>query len=184
MISTRPPTLLRHGALVLTLGCAALAGCGTRAQATDSFLGFITPYRIEIVQGNAVTKEQAAQVRQGMSREQVQAILGTPMLTDPFHADRWDYVFSLRRPGIEAQRRVVVAYFRDNRLDRLVTPNDLPTEAEFVAAIVPARKVTVPALELTEAQRKALPVPAPRAADASTQTPAGPARDYPPLEPR
>ena len=169
---------------MLALCSAVLAGCGTRTQSTDSFLGFITPYRIEIVQGNAVTKEQAAQVRPGMSREQVQNILGTPMLADPFHADRWDYVFSLRRPGIELQRRVIVAHFKNERLDRLVTPDDLPTEAEFVSAIVPARKVTVPPLELSDAQRKALPAPAPRKDEAAALAPVGAAREYPPLEPR
>lgn len=186
MISTRPPTLLLRGALLLSLGVAAatLAGCGTRTQSTDSFLGFITPYRIQIVQGNAVTKEQVAVVKPGMSREQVQAILGTPMLADPFHADRWDYIFAIRRTGNEMQKRSVVAHFKGDALDRLIAPDDLPSEAEFVAAITPVRQVTVPPLELTDAQRKALPVPPPRKEEANALTPRGAARTYPPLEPR
>ncbi len=170
------------GAALLSL---ALAGCGTRNQSTDSFLGFITPYRIDIVQGNAVTKEQASAVRPGMSREQVQSILGTPMLADPFHADRWDYIFSIRRPGTAVQRRVVVAEFnKAGTLERLQAPDDLPNEAEFVASIVPVRKISPPELELTDTQRQALPAPAPRRAETKSVAPQGVARTYPPLEPR
>jgi outer membrane protein assembly factor BamE len=171
-------------AAVLLLGTQI--GCTTRNQSTDSFLGFITPYRIDIVQGNAVTKEQVAAVRVGMSREQVQNILGTPMLADPFHADRWDYTFSLRRPGTAVQRRTVVAHFsKAGTLEKLIAPNDLPDEAQFVAAIVPKRPGVAPSLELSEAQRQALPKPpAARPDAAATTAPQGPARSYPPLEPR
>jgi outer membrane protein assembly factor BamE len=51
------------------------------------------------VQGNVVTSEQVARVKPGMTRAQVRDILGTPLLTDPFHADRWDYLFTIRRQG-------------------------------------------------------------------------------------
>ncbi len=186
MISIRPLTLRRRGALWLPLALTAVlgAGCATREQSTDSFLGFITPYRIDIVQGNAVTKEQVALVRPGMTREQVQAVLGSPMLADPFHADRWDYFFSLRRPGTAPQKRVVVAHFKGGTLDRLEAPDDLPTEAEFVASVVPVRKdAKVPDLMLSSEQRAALPAPVPRKDDAAAQ-PQGPARSYPPLEPK
>jgi outer membrane protein assembly factor BamE len=189
MISTRTLTLTPTGqrtaaSLLLAVAMTLLAGCGTRVQSSDSFLGLITPYRIDIVQGNAVTKEQVALIKPGMSREQVQAVLGTPMLADPFHADRWDYFFSLRRPGTAIQKRVVVAHFKADRLDRLVAPDDLPNEADFVATVVPVRKGTPPNLELSEAQRKALPTPPARKDDVSAAAPAGPARAYPPLEPR
>lgn len=186
MISSRSQTLRPRGALLLAFAAVAAlgAGCGTRQQSTDSFLGFVTPYRIDIVQGNAVTKEQVAAVRPGMSREQVQAVLGTPMLTDPFHADRWDYFFSLRRPGTAVQKRVVVAHFKGASLERLEAPDDLPSEAEFVASVVPVRKdLKVPELMLSDAQRAALPAPAPRKADDAAQ-PLGAVRIYPPLEPR
>ncbi len=169
---------------VLPVLMLSSAGCATREQSTDSFLGLITPYRIDIVQGNAVTKEQVALIKPGMTRSQVIAVLGSPMLTDPFHGNRWDYIFSIRRPGTEPQRRSIVAHFDGDRLTRLEAPDNLPTENEFVASIVPVKRVETPrVLELTEEQRKSLPVPA-RKEEPAAPASAGPLRAYPPLEPR
>ena len=53
----------------------------------------IAPYRIEIQQGNFVSQEMVSQLKLGMSKDQVRFVLGTPLITDSFHADRWDYVF-------------------------------------------------------------------------------------------
>ena len=50
----------------------------------------ITPYRIEIQQGNFVSQEMVSQLKPGMSKDQVRFVLGTPLITDSFHADRWD----------------------------------------------------------------------------------------------
>ena len=118
----------------LLVACIALAGCESLDR-TDSLFGLITPYRIDIVQGNAVTKEQLALIKPGATRLQVRDVLGTPLLADPFHADRWDYLFTLRRPGAELQRRSVVVFFDGDRVKSVEAPNDLPTEREFVASI-------------------------------------------------
>lgn len=148
-----------------------------------NFLGILQPYRIDIVQGNVLTKDQIERVRPGMSRLQVRDVLGSPLLTDLFHADRWDYVFTIRRPGVEPVRRAVVVIFEGDRLLRVDAP-DLPTEREFVAQIGrPPSGRELPVLELTEEQRKALPVPAKPAPDAAPESIPGPARNYPPLEP-
>ncbi len=176
-------------AALLLGGCSSLPSLPSVSsllpdvRGADSFLGLITPYRMDIVQGNVVTKEQAALVKPGMGRNQVRDILGSPMLADLFHADRWDYVFTIRRPGTDAQRRSVVAYFKDDKLDRLEAP-DLPSEKEFVASLANRRAESgkVPTLELTAEQRQALPPPAkPPAAPAAE--PMGAVRPYPPLEP-
>jgi outer membrane protein assembly factor BamE len=159
-----------------------LAGCSSIQPTTDRLLGVITPYRIDIMQGNVVTQELAALVKPGMSREQVRDLLGSPLLVSAFHADRWDYVFTLRRQGVEPQRRSVVAHFKDNRLDKLEVPNDLPSEIDFVASVRPERKGgAAPVLALTDEQKRALPPPVKTETPATTQ-PQGPARDYPPLE--
>lgn len=165
--------------LLGTLAAGTLvAGCES-LQRTDSFMGLITPYRIDIVQGNAVTREQAAQLKPGLTRLQVRDILGTPLIADPFHAERWDYIFTMRRPNTAAQRRSVVVLFEGDVV-KSVQATELPTEREFVASISRARDLKVPKLELTEDERKALPLPARR--EAPPAEPVGPVREYPPLE--
>jgi outer membrane protein assembly factor BamE len=163
-------------------GVAALGGCASLSS-EGNLLGLITPYRIDIVQGNVVTKEQLALVRPGMSRVQVRDVLGSPLVADVFHADRWDYVFTIRRPGTQPQLRSVVAFFEGDRLLRVDAP-ELPSEREFVASISrTSASGKTPQLELTPEQRAALPVPAKPAAPAPEPEASGPVRDYPPLEP-
>lgn len=161
------------------LGALLVAGCASSTQSTDDFLGIITPYRIDIVQGNVVTKEQMALVKPGLSRAQVRDVLGTPLITDPFHADRWDYVFDIRRPGTEAQRRHIVLTFDGETLKTIDAP-ELPSEHEFVASIAKPSHAKPPRLELSDEQRDALPLP-PRP-EAPAPEPTGPVRSYPPLE--
>ena len=170
-----------HRLLLVSCALAAaglLSGCES-LQRTDSFLGFITPYRIDIVQGNAITKEQAALLKPGLSRLQVRDILGTPLLTDPFHANRWDYIFTMRRPGTDAQRRSVVVNF-DGDVVKSVDAPELPSERDFVASISRFKDPRAPKLELSEDERKALPMPVKR--EAPPAEPVGAVRDYPPLE--
>ena len=160
--------------LVLTAGCQSL-------QWSDNFLGRITPYRLEVVQGNVITKEQAALVRPGMSKAQVRDVLGSPLLTDLFHVARWDYVFTIRRRGAEPQLRTIVALFDGDKLKSIETGGELPAEREFVASIDTGKSSrSVPALTLTDEQRKALPVP-PRPPQIEA-VPDVAARTYPPLE--
>jgi outer membrane protein assembly factor BamE len=167
------------GLLVTLLAVPALlGGCASR-QSTDSVFGFLTPYRIDIVQGNVLTRDQVELVKPGMSRAQVRDVLGTPLIADLFHTDRWDYVFDIRRPGAEAQRRSVVVRFEGDKL-KLIEAPELPTEREFVASISTFSNVKPRVLELTPEQRQALPPPVRREAPAAE--PVGPLREYPPLE--
>ncbi len=155
-----------------------LSGCES-LQRTDSLFGLITPYRIDIVQGNAITKEQAELIKPGMSRLQVRDILGTPLLTDPFHAQRWDYLFTLRRPNTALQRRSVVVTFEGDVV-KGIEAGELPSEREFVASISRFKDVRAPKLELSEDERKALPIPV--RPPAPPAEPEGPVRSYPPLD--
>jgi outer membrane protein assembly factor BamE len=159
-----------------------LAGCSSWVNHQDRFAYVVPLYKVEIVQGNVVTKEQAERIKPGMSREQVRDILGSPMLADAFHADRWDYVFTIRRQGAEPQARQVVARFNGEALKALEIPTDLPTEEAFVASINTFKPTgAAPKLQLTEEERNKLARPA-AAAPAAPSEAQGPARVYPPLE--
>jgi outer membrane protein assembly factor BamE len=166
--------------ILLITASASLAACGGLNGASTRVAGIVTPYKMDIVQGNFVSKEQAAAIKPGMSRTQVRDILGTPLLTSVFHADRWDYVFTFKRQGLEPQARKVAVFFKGDALER-IEADALPSEAEFVASLDSGRKTTkVPALEMTPESLAQLPPPA--KAVESKPLPPLPA-SYPPLEP-
>jgi outer membrane protein assembly factor BamE len=174
-------TSQRSAGAALALLAALLAGCQS-LQSSENFLGVVTPYRIEVVQGNVITREQVALAKPGLTRAQVRDVLGSPLLADPFHADRWDYVFTIRRQGAEPQLRRVVVRFKSDILESLEGGAGLPSEHEFVVSIDTFKTArNAPPLVLTEEQIKALPAPV-RPAPPEPPPPV-PARTYPPLEP-
>ena len=84
-------------------------------------------YRVDIQQGNLLDVEQVDQVEVGMTRSQVRFLLGTPMVIDSFDADRWDYVYSLRRGhSREVTRRHLVVWFDGDKVARVEEPIPLP----------------------------------------------------------
>jgi outer membrane protein assembly factor BamE len=86
----------------------------------------LKPYRMEIQQGNFVSQEAVSQLKLGMTKEQVRFVLGTPLLTDIFHADRWDYVYRRQKVNSNVlEHRKIAVYFEDGKLKRIegdVTP--------------------------------------------------------------
>lgn len=101
------------------------------------FLGIFTPYRVTIQQGNFVSKEMVEQVKLGMTREQVRFLLGTALLTDMFHADRWDYVFRLLKPSGELTTSRVTVFFEKSLVAK-IDRGDLPNEQEYLKRITDA----------------------------------------------
>ena len=176
--SIRPNPL---GLLVLLVSLG-LAGCGSLDSASKKAAGVVSPYSIDIVQGNVVTREQIAAVQLGMPREQVQSILGTSLLVSVFHAQRWDYVFTFKHQGQTPQSRRVTLFFRDDRLDK-IEADDLPSEAEFVKGLPSTGALGKPRpLEAT--LEKLNKYPAPKAAELISPTVGLPGpSSYPPLEP-
>ena len=178
------------GAATLASGlaaCSSVGGTGAAEGAGNRLVTALSPYKIDVVQGNFVSKEQAQALKPGMSRLQVKDILGTPLLASVFHADRWDYVFTFRRQGLAPQARAVTVYFKGDVLERYAADN-LPTEAEFVSSLDSGRSTgKVPVLE---ASPETLAKFAPAAAPATTGAGANPALvplapdRYPPLESR
>jgi outer membrane protein assembly factor BamE len=108
---------------------------GVQTEKQGRFLGFLSPYRPDIQQGNFISQEMVAQLREGMTREQVLFILGTPLLTDIFHAERWDYAFRYQKRNGEITNSRVTVFFKENRLARYEGGN-LPTEEDYLARIV------------------------------------------------
>ncbi len=166
--------------LALLAACAALAGCSSFDGASLRLAGLVKPYQTQVVQGNFISREQVSLLQPGQSRQQIRDILGTPLVSSVFHADRWDYIFTLRRQGSEPQAYRLTVFFKGDTLERF-EGDTMPTEAEFVASLDIQRKgVPVPPLEATEAQLQRYPVPAPAAPAAP---PPSAATVYPPLEP-
>ena len=110
-------------------------------------------------------------------------VLGTPLVVSVFHSDRWDYVFTLRRQGVDPQSRRLSVYFKGDVLDRF-EGDEMPSEAEFVAQLDSRTKSKkIPPLEATNEQLSKFPVPK-RSVSASSQGDEAPLpATYPPLEP-
>jgi outer membrane protein assembly factor BamE len=171
----------RPSFVLAAVACALVAGCGSIDTASNRMLGMITPYRVEVVQGNFVSREQVEALKPGMSRQQVRDVLGTPLVTSLFHADRWDYVFTLKRQGVEPQQRKLAVFFKGDALERF-EGDTMPSEAEFVAALDKRRIGKVPPLEATPEQLKRYETDKPATASLPP-APVPPTTTYPPLEP-
>ncbi len=87
---------------ILLLSALVTAGCGI--------------HRVDIQQGNLINQEMVDQLKPGMDQRQVQLILGTPLIRDPFHHDRWNYYYSLKKKGMPFKRYSLQVYFKDGRL--------------------------------------------------------------------
>jgi outer membrane protein assembly factor BamE len=128
--------------------CAALSvGISGCALPTDYVPSFVKPYKFDIQQGNFVTEQDVAKLKVGMNKDQVRFILGTPLLNDPFHSNRWDYVYRLQKAnGQVAQSRYTVI-FENNTLARHGGENlpTSPTDLLGPEAPTTVRKEPLPA---------------------------------------
>lgn len=163
--------------LFLTFAAVLVIGVGLSACAPRL-------YKPDVVQGNFVSSEQVAALRAGMPKTQVRNILGTPLVTDIFHADRWDYVFTILRNGVTSKPRKLTVYFNGETLARW-EGDDMPSEVEFVGSLDSGRQIgKVPPLMASEkdlANFAARENPNLKTPNAPTAAPTG-AKNYPPLE--
>jgi|TARA_B110000438_G_scaffold57235_1_gene57296 outer membrane protein assembly factor BamE len=96
--------------LVISL-CSALLACNNIGS-----MDFPGVYKISIPQGNVITQEMVDQLRPGMSKRQVTFVMGTPLVRDPFHQDRWDYIYSFQPGGGERGQERLSVFFIDDQL--------------------------------------------------------------------
>lgn len=115
----------------------ALLAAGCQGISMPS-LPTMAPYRIDIQQGNLVTQDMVAKLQPGMTRSQVRYVLGTPLVTDIFHPDRWDYVYRMEKGGKVIEHRRIAAVFSGDKLLR-IEGDVVPSVAE------PAKPAAVPA---------------------------------------
>jgi outer membrane protein assembly factor BamE len=105
MMKTRTARCLPRFGILSALACLGLSAC---------------VYRMDIQQGNLLAEDTIDQVQVGMSRSAVEFLLGTPMVADSFHTERWDYPYYLRRGrSSDVVRRWIIVYFEDDRVARI-----------------------------------------------------------------
>jgi outer membrane protein assembly factor BamE len=110
----------------LTLLTALFLGISACGSVTS--LDFPGVYKIGIPQGNIITQEMVDQLRPGMTKRQVIFVMGTPLVRDPFHQDRWDYIYSFQPGGGERGQERLTVFFENELLVRF-TGDFVPTEA-------------------------------------------------------
>jgi outer membrane protein assembly factor BamE len=125
-----------------------LTACGSLSNQ----LAALQPYKADIQQGNAVTSDMAAKLKPGMTQAQVRFLLGTPLVTDPFHPNRWDYFYRATQGGfLTAQQRLTVV-FENDKLAKVEGYAFLPPAISKPAAEAP--KVEAPAPTPSETDKK------------------------------
>ncbi len=110
--------------LLVITAIAAQFGCARNKQADDytersmlSTLPFV--YKMPVQQGNIVSKEMLDELQMGMTKAQVRFLLGTPLLTDMFRTDRWDYTYTIRRGHQPMEKKPLTLFFQDDELVRI-----------------------------------------------------------------
>ena len=100
-----------HKYLIVLLGLSVF-GC--------SNLQFPGIYRVPIEQGNIITQEMVDQLKPGMSRSQVEYIMGSSLVKDSFNSDRWDYVYTLRKSDLSREQKNLTVFFEDDKMSSFV----------------------------------------------------------------
>ena len=108
----------RSARTLSALLCALLLAACSRIPLPDKD-NLPLVYKIDIPQGNVVTQDMLAQLKPGMPKDKVRFIMGTPLIVDTFHDDRWDYIYSFQKGGGERKQRKITLYFEDNALARV-----------------------------------------------------------------
>ena len=110
------PVIPHFRVAVFSCLLTATVGCGSN-------IGFPGVYRINVEQGNVVTEEMVEQLRPGLNRRQVRYIMGTPLIEDAFHSDRWDYRYLLRNGTTTLVTTQLTLWFDGDELVRAEGPD-------------------------------------------------------------
>jgi outer membrane protein assembly factor BamE len=113
-----------------------LSGC-----AKDKIPGV---YRINIQQGNDITQDMISQLKPGMTKNQVAYVMGTPLIIDTFHPNRWDYIYSFHPGNGEREQRRITVYFKGETLDYLSGDTRIVAREEMPQTVKVDSNVVVP----------------------------------------
>ena len=97
-----------------------LSGCGK---------GLLTIYKIDVQQGNAMLAEDIEKIKLGMNKEQVLFVLGSPLIVDSFHPERWDYIYMLKPGYAQTQRKQLTLIFDRDEIIEMIQRSSEPAEA-------------------------------------------------------
>ena len=146
-------------ALILIFAASlGLAGC----KSMPSFsIPSLTPYKIDIQQGNYVDSANVAKLKIGMTRAQISFIMGTPLVKDMFHTGRWDYIYIDNKAGKLVTKRRVAVYFDGDIAKRIVEVMDNGKEVDITTALPTAETATPAEVTPPAAAPAASTAPAP-----------------------
>jgi outer membrane protein assembly factor BamE len=120
--SMNPVFVQPFKAALLVVTILGLSACASKSGPNS---GIFEPYKLDIQQGNYITADAVKQLKQGMTQEQVRNILGSPLILDPFRADRWDYVFHYQQANGKTDTRRAAVFFKEGRVTK-VDATELP----------------------------------------------------------
>jgi outer membrane protein assembly factor BamE len=131
-------TLRLSNHIAVAVAALLLGACSNMPDVTN----YLSPYRVDVRQGNYVSQDMVAQLKPGQTRDQVRFILGTPLLADQFHADRWDYIYWFKPGRGDLEQRRLAVYFENNRLARV--DGDVKPADGATGGAAPIRTVEIP----------------------------------------
>ena len=139
--------------VLVTLACVWLSACSSVPR-------IVTEYRIDVQQGNVLTDEMVAQLKPGQTRDQARFIMGTPLLTDVFHAGRWDYVYRFQngRGDVVETRKLALFFDQDGRLERVAGDVAVAEAGDQTTPVARNQVIDLGSMPV-DAQGKALPPP-------------------------
>lgn len=123
--------------MLILAAALVLSGCSTK------LVPAITPHKMDIQQGNHVSPEALAKIKPGMTKSQVRFALGTPLVNDPFHANRWDYIYRLQKRGRLVEEHKATLIFDGDILARIDSDIPLPPPAPETAPAAAATPAAV-----------------------------------------
>lgn len=120
-----------HLTLIIILSITVLNGCSGR---------LFTIHKIDVQQGNALDAEKVEQIKIGMNKEQVRFLMGSPLMRDPFHPNRWDYVYHLIPDYGAIERRHVAVIFEGNTVKYIEKSNMPPAQSNPESTVISSQE--------------------------------------------